>query len=130
MGRPIARRLLESGFKLTAYDRNRAKAEELIPYGGDVAQSVSELSFSQSRSSNLHILHEVLKKGAEVRAYKQRIPVERDTILIPISVLRYFTPVERIDPLYVQTRSPKEVDRVALRVQEILEARHRPGSWK
>src|SRR5258706_5688024 len=46
MGRPIARRLLESGFKLTAYDRNRAKAEELIPYGGDVAQSVSELSSS------------------------------------------------------------------------------------
>src|ERR1700687_6112847 len=44
MGRPIARRLLESGFKLTAYDRNRAKAEELIPYGGNVAESVSELS--------------------------------------------------------------------------------------
>jgi len=46
MGRPIARRLLESGFKLTAYDRNRAKAEELIPYGGNVAQNVSELSSS------------------------------------------------------------------------------------
>jgi 3-hydroxyisobutyrate dehydrogenase-like beta-hydroxyacid dehydrogenase len=46
MGRPIARRLLESGFKLTAYDRNCAKAEELIPYGGKVAQSVSELSSS------------------------------------------------------------------------------------
>src|SRR5258707_1674951 len=46
MGRPIARRLLESGFKLTAYDRNRAKAEDLIPYGGDVAQSLSELSSS------------------------------------------------------------------------------------
>jgi len=46
MGRPIARRLLESGFKLTAYDRNRAKAEELIPYGGNVAQSVLELSSS------------------------------------------------------------------------------------
>jgi 3-hydroxyisobutyrate dehydrogenase len=44
MGRPIARRLLESGFKLTAYDRNRAKAEELIPYGGKVARSVSELT--------------------------------------------------------------------------------------
>ena len=39
--------------------------------------------------------------------------VERDTILIPITVLRYFTPVERIDPLYVQVRSPQEVDRVA-----------------
>src|SRR5689334_6171012 len=46
MGRPIARRLLESGFKLTAYDRNLSKAEELIQYGGNVAQSVSELSSS------------------------------------------------------------------------------------
>jgi putative ABC transport system permease protein len=54
--------------------------------------------------------------------------VERDTILIPITVLRYFTPVERIDPLYVQVRSPQEVDRVAQRVQEILQARHRPGA--
>src|SRR5215472_3977361 len=54
--------------------------------------------------------------------------VERDTILIPITVLRYFTPVERIDPLYVQVRSPEEVDRVAARVQEIIAARHRPGA--
>jgi putative ABC transport system permease protein len=54
--------------------------------------------------------------------------VERDTILIPVTVLRYFTPVERIDPLYVQARSPQEVDRVAARLQEILEARHRPGA--
>jgi len=54
--------------------------------------------------------------------------VERDTILIPITVLRYFTPVERIDPLYVQVRSPQEVDRVATRLQQILEARHRPGA--
>jgi putative ABC transport system permease protein len=54
--------------------------------------------------------------------------VARDTILIPITVLRYFTPVERIDPLYVQVRSPQEVDRVATRLQEILEARHRPGA--
>src|SRR5207245_4730442 len=46
MGRPIARRLLESGFKLTAYDRNQANAEELIPYGGNVAQSIAELSSS------------------------------------------------------------------------------------
>ena len=44
MGRPIARRLLESGFKLTAYDRDQSKAEELIQYGGKVALSVSELS--------------------------------------------------------------------------------------
>jgi 3-hydroxyisobutyrate dehydrogenase len=46
MGLPIARRLLEAGFKLTAYDRDHNKAEELIQYGGKVAQSVSELSSS------------------------------------------------------------------------------------
>jgi len=54
--------------------------------------------------------------------------VERDTILVPIAVLRYFTPVERIDPMYVQVRSPEEVDHVATRVQQIVEARHRPGA--
>ena len=46
MGRPIARRLLESGFKLTAYDRDRSKAEELIRYGGSVAEGVAQLSSS------------------------------------------------------------------------------------
>jgi len=54
--------------------------------------------------------------------------VERDTILIPITVLRYFTPVERIDPLYVQVQSSQKVDRIAARVQQILETRHRPGA--
>jgi putative ABC transport system permease protein len=54
--------------------------------------------------------------------------VERETILIPITVLKDFTPVERIDPMYVQVRSSQEVDRVAMRVQQILEARHRPGA--
>ena len=46
MGRPIARRLLESGFKLTAYDRDHDKAEELMRYGGTAAQSIAELSGS------------------------------------------------------------------------------------
>ena len=54
--------------------------------------------------------------------------VERDTILVPITVLRYFTPVERIDPLYVQVWSAQQVEQVALRVQQIIESRHRPGA--
>jgi len=54
--------------------------------------------------------------------------IERDTILMPITVLRYFTPVERIDPMYVEARSPEQVESVAARVQEILESRHRPGA--
>ena len=46
MGRPIAQRLLESGFKLKAYDRGRSKTEALIRYGGTVAESVAGLSSS------------------------------------------------------------------------------------
>src|SRR5271167_2410647 len=46
MGRPIARRLLEAGFRVTVYDRDPNKADELLRYGGTVAQSVSELSSS------------------------------------------------------------------------------------
>jgi 3-hydroxyisobutyrate dehydrogenase-like beta-hydroxyacid dehydrogenase len=46
MGRPIAQRLLESGFKVAAYDLDRSKAEELTRFGGTVAESVAELSSS------------------------------------------------------------------------------------
>ncbi len=51
-----------------------------------------------------------------------------ETILIPITILRYFTTYERIDPMYVQVRSPREVDAVAGTVRSILEGRHRPGA--
>ena len=44
MGRPIAQRLLQSGFQLTAYDRDRSKAQELVQYGGAIAESIAELS--------------------------------------------------------------------------------------
>jgi putative ABC transport system permease protein len=54
--------------------------------------------------------------------------LERETIVVPMTVLRYFTPIERIDPLYVQVRSPQDVDRLAGRVQEIVAGRHRPGA--
>jgi len=54
--------------------------------------------------------------------------VEAETILIPITVLKYFTPIERIDPLYVQARSAQTVDQAATRVRQILESRHRPGA--
>jgi 3-hydroxyisobutyrate dehydrogenase-like beta-hydroxyacid dehydrogenase len=46
MGKPIARRLLESGFRLTAFDRHPSKAEELIQFGGKVAKSVAEIAAS------------------------------------------------------------------------------------
>jgi putative ABC transport system permease protein len=63
----------------------------------------------------------------KVETYGQS-EVQLDTLVIPITVQRYFTPSERIDPLYVRARSPEQVERVALRVQQILEARHRRGA--
>jgi len=56
-----------------------------------------------------------------------------ETVLIPITVQQYFVPVERIDPLYVQVRNPKDVESVTTEVQELLQSRHRvalPTKWK
>ena len=51
-----------------------------------------------------------------------------ENVLIPISVLRYFAPIERIDPLYVQARSAADVESLTGIVKSILEARHRAGA--
>src|SRR5260370_12719955 len=46
MGRPIAQRVLEAGFKVAVYDRDSSKAEELINYGGTPTESVAALSYT------------------------------------------------------------------------------------
>jgi putative ABC transport system permease protein len=51
-----------------------------------------------------------------------------ENVLVPISVLRIFAPVERIDPLYVQARTPEEVPAVTGLVKQILVSRHRAGA--
>lgn len=66
MGRPIAQRLLKAGFRLTAYDRHRAKAEELAPYGGTVAENVAELS------SNCDVVLSCLASDEAVAEHLQR----------------------------------------------------------
>jgi putative ABC transport system permease protein len=50
------------------------------------------------------------------------------TILIPVTVMRYFAPVERIDPFYVQARSSDDVDPLAKAVRTVIESRHRQGA--
>jgi putative ABC transport system permease protein len=51
-----------------------------------------------------------------------------ETVVIPITVQRYFVPVERIDPVYVQARSPALVEPVTQEVKAILISRHRAGA--
>jgi putative ABC transport system permease protein len=54
--------------------------------------------------------------------------VSDETILIPITVLKYFTAVERIDPMYVQAARADDVESVTALVKQVLESRHRAGA--
>jgi putative ABC transport system permease protein len=69
-----------------------------------------------------------------IGVFKERVEsfglseLTRETILIPITVQRYFTPVERIDPLYVQVRRTEDVEAVTAQVRALIESRHRPGA--
>ncbi len=51
-----------------------------------------------------------------------------ENVMVPISVLRYFARIERVDPLYVQAKTPGDVEPITQRVKEILESRHRTGA--
>ncbi len=51
-----------------------------------------------------------------------------ENVLIPITVLKYFSQIERIDPMYVQARSSGDVEPLTNAVRAILEGRHRPGA--
>ncbi len=69
-----------------------------------------------------------------VGAFKERVEsfgqseVSKESVLLPITVLKYFTEIERIDPMYVQVKSANDVEAVTRVVREILESRHRPGA--
>lgn len=69
-----------------------------------------------------------------IGAFKEKVEsfglseIMRESILIPISVLKYFAKVERIDPMYVQVKRAEEVEAVTQQVRQILESRHRPGA--
>ena len=54
--------------------------------------------------------------------------ISGENALIPVTVLRYFAPIERIDPLYVQARSASDVEPLTGIVRAILESRHRSGA--
>ncbi|MGH9558447.1 MAG: ABC transporter permease [Bryobacteraceae bacterium] len=51
-----------------------------------------------------------------------------ENVLIPITVLKYFAPLERIDPMYVQARSAADVEPLTNAIRVILQSRHRAGA--
>jgi len=54
--------------------------------------------------------------------------ITNETVLMPISVIKDFTPVERIDPMYVQARLATDVQPLTAAIKQILESRHRQGA--
>lgn len=51
-----------------------------------------------------------------------------ETILIPISVMKYFIQFERVEPVYIQVRNAGDVPAVTEKVTQTLEQRHRAGA--
>jgi putative ABC transport system permease protein len=54
--------------------------------------------------------------------------ITNETVLMPITVMKLFTPVERIDPMYVQAREASDVVPMTIGIKRLLESRHRPGA--
>ncbi|MGH8163088.1 MAG: ABC transporter permease [Rhodanobacteraceae bacterium] len=54
--------------------------------------------------------------------------ITNETILIPVTVMKYFMPYERIEPVYLEVRHSADVPAVTKEVNRILESRHRPGA--
>ena len=54
--------------------------------------------------------------------------INDETVLIPITVMKYFMQYEKIEPVYLQVRDASNVLAVTERVNQILESRHRQGA--
>ncbi len=51
-----------------------------------------------------------------------------ETVFIPITVMRYFVPALKVDPMYVQAREARDVPEITSEVKRIIESRHRLGA--
>src|SRR5579864_3652292 len=54
--------------------------------------------------------------------------ITNETVLMPITVIKYFTLIERIDPMYVQARLASDVQPLTVAIKQLLESRHRVGA--
>ena len=54
--------------------------------------------------------------------------ITNETVLMPVTVIKDWTPVERIDPMYVQARAAADVPELTASIKQLIESRHRPGA--
>ncbi|HKV03706.1 MAG TPA: ABC transporter permease [Candidatus Acidoferrales bacterium] len=69
-----------------------------------------------------------------IGVFKERVAalgqteITRESVLIPFSLIQYFTGAQYFNTLYVQADAPEDVPSVTREVAEILAGRHRPGA--
>jgi putative ABC transport system permease protein len=54
--------------------------------------------------------------------------ITNETVVMPITVMKLFVPVERIDPMYIQARLSSDVRPLTAAIKQVLESRHRAGA--
>ena len=54
--------------------------------------------------------------------------IRKETLLIPISVMKYFTPSTKVDQLYFSVYQASQVEPATQKIKAVLASRHRPGS--
>ncbi|HBB87237.1 MAG TPA: hypothetical protein DC047_06445 [Blastocatellia bacterium] len=87
MGSRMARRLLDHGYQLTAYNRSREPAEALVKYGATVAGSIAEIAAKSdvilSSLTNDDVVKSVYADPQGVLAYARRgsAIIEMSTVL-------------------------------------------------
>jgi putative ABC transport system permease protein len=54
--------------------------------------------------------------------------ITNETVLMPITVIKYVTPVDRIDSMYVQAQEASDVQPLTVAIKELLERRHHQGA--
>jgi 2-hydroxy-3-oxopropionate reductase len=86
MGYPMARRLCEAGHQVTAWNRSRAKAERLLPFGARVcdtpAQAVAQADFVITLLENGDVVEDVLfRQGAATAVRPGTLVVDMSSIL-------------------------------------------------
>ncbi len=67
----------------------------------------------------------VFKEGVETFGQSE---VSTYSALVPFSILRHFNRTDKLDQIYASATSNQLVPTVTLRIRQLLEARHRPGS--
>jgi putative ABC transport system permease protein len=54
--------------------------------------------------------------------------IRNETLLIPVSVMKYFSPTSKVDQLYFTVHQPSQVIPATQKIRAVLASRHRPGS--